>query len=248
MKTSTMKNKFKYFLIVLFWIFIWQIASLLIPEEILFVSPLKVIPKIFSNLFDRIFYISMFNTLYKITLGFLIGFLSALLLALLSYKIKFISEFLKPFISFVKAVPIVSFIVLALFFLRAEYLSILISAIISLPIIYINTLEGLLSVDKDYLKMCSVLKIGLKNRIKYIFLPQLKPFLQSGISLAVGMSWKSGLAAEVIGLPKYGLGTLIYNCKIYLDTENLFAYTIAAIIVCFICEKLALFILGRICK
>lgn len=248
MKTSTMKNKIKSFLIVLFWIFVWQILSLLIPEEILFVSPLKVIPQIIKILTDKVFYVSLFASISKITTGFLIGVFFATILSIISYKNTLFKELSVPLMMFLKSVPVVSFIVLALFFVSSKYLSIIISMIIATPIVYSNLIEGLISIDENYLDMAKIFDVSFNRKLNYIYLSHLKPFIISGLSLAFGMAWKSGLAAEVISLPNFGIGTLIYNCKIYLDTVNLFAYTIIAMIVCHVLEKLLLFLIRRICK
>ncbi|SHH10678.1 NitT/TauT family transport system permease protein [Anaerosphaera aminiphila DSM 21120] len=248
MKTSTIKNKAKSFGVVLFWIFIWQVLSTFISEEILFVSPLKVIPQIFVNLSDGVFWRALISTLSKISLGFIVGFVIGTALATLSYKFKVVRELLYPLILFLKSVPVVSFIILILFFMSSERLPIFISVIIVIPIIYLNVYEGLINVDKKYLNMAKVFDVGILKEISYIYIPSLKGYIQSGLELSVGMAWKSGLAAEVIALPKYGIGTLIYNCKIYLDTVNLFSYTILAVVVAFLFEKLVLYIFRRIAR
>ena len=42
------------------------------------------------------------------------------------------------------------------------------------------------------------------------------------------MAFKSGIAAEVIGVPDFSIGANLYEAKIYLDTASLFAWTLAA--------------------
>ena len=64
--------------------------------------------------------------------------------------------------------------------------------------------------------------------------------------MSIGLAFKSGLAAEVISLPSYGIGTMLYNSKIYLDTANLFSYTIIAVLVSYLCENIILKILRRV--
>ena len=45
------------------------------------------------------------------------------------------------------------------------------------------------------------------------------------------MSWKSGVAAEVIGIPQASIGEQLYYAKLYLDTAGLFAWTFAIILI-----------------
>ena len=51
------------------------------------------------------------------------------------------------------------------------------------------------------------------------------------------MCWKAGVAAEVIGVPKGSIGEKLYNAKIYLETPDLFAWTIVIIVISFVFEK-----------
>ena len=60
------------------------------------------------------------------------------------------------------------------------------------------------------------------------------------------MSWKSGVAAEVIGLPSHSIGEHLYMSKIYLETDGLFAWTIVIIGISVLTERLVLFLLNRL--
>ena len=45
-----------------------------------------------------------------------------------------------------------------------------------LPIIYTNLLQGIKSTDPKMLEMAGVFRVGWLKRLKYIYLPQIKPF------------------------------------------------------------------------
>lgn len=62
------------------------------------------------------------------------------------------------------------------------------------------------------------------------------------------MSWKSGVAAEVIGIPSHSIGENLYMAKIYLDTSGLFAWTLVIILVSSLFEKLFLGMLALVRK
>ena len=71
------------------------------------------------------------------------------------------------------------------------------------------------------------------------------PYLVSGCKTALGMSWKSGIAAEVIGIPTSSIGEQLYYSKLYLDTAGLFAWTFVIVLVSAVFEQLFLFLLKR---
>ena len=79
-----------------------------------------------------------------------------------------------------------------------------------------------------------------------IYLPALIPYLKTGCRTALGMSWKSGIAAEVIGLPSSSIGEQLYYSKLYLDTAGLFAWTFIIILISAIFERTILFFLGTL--
>ena len=85
------------------------------------------------------------------------------------------------------------------------------------------------------------------RKIRFIYLPALVPYLVNGCRIALGMSWKSGAAAEVIGLPEHSIGEHLYMAKIYLETADLFAWTLVIILVSAVFEQIVLFLISRLC-
>ena len=92
-----------------------------------------------------------------------------------------------------------------------------------------------------------VFRMSVWRKIRFIYLPALVPHLVSGCRIALGMSWKSGAAAEVIGLPEHSIGEHLYMAKIYLETADLFAWTLVIILVSAVIEQMVLFLISRLC-
>ena len=101
-------------------------------------------------------------------------------------------------------------------------------------------------------KMATVFKMPLGRRIIYIWIPRIKPFMLSACSIALGLSWKAGVAAELIGIPDGSLGEMLYYAKIYFNTLDLFAWTIIIVLLSISFEKIFIsllkFAFGRIEK
>ena len=71
-------------------------------------------------------------------------------------------------------------------------------------------------------------------------------FIFSAAKTGMGLAWKAGVAAEVLALPKVSIGLMIYNTKMYLETVDLYAWTVAIILVSVLLEKLFfLFLSGK---
>ena len=127
-----------------------------------------------------------------------------------------------------------------------QALTIYLSFLIVLPIVYTNTLQGLESVDVQLLEMAKVFHLAPWKKFMFIYRPAFMPFVLSASKLALGMSWKSGIMAEVIGTPKPSIGREMYAAKTYLQTANLFAWTIVVVVMSVIFEKFFMWILQKL--
>lgn len=114
-----------------------------------------------------------------------------------------------------------------------------------LPVIYTNMLIGIRSVDRQLLEMAQVFRVPALRTVRYIYLPQIMPFFYSGCSVSLGLSWKAGVAAEVIGIPRGSIGERLQQAKVYLDTPDLFAWTLVIVVLSLTFERLVLYIIKK---
>jgi NitT/TauT family transport system permease protein len=228
----------KKVIIIAFWLLVWELVSVLIENPILIAGPYETVKALIGMMGEKDFWLSIKNSFLNITGGILIGCVSGVLLACLSGRFSIVSEVLSPFVKVIKSIPVVSFVVIILLWCGNTRLSLIISALITFPIFYLSILEGIKGTDKKALEMAAVFRMKPLYRVKYIYMPSLRPAVFSALSLAVGMGWRSGAAAEVIGQPLLTMGNGLYRSKIFLATDRLFAWTFMIILVSVISEKL----------
>lgn len=237
---------------VLLALILWQALAMIINKSLILPSPVSTAVKIGEIVCRTGFLRIMSTSLTRILFGFLIGTCAGCIFAALAGKYQTAEILLRPYITVAKSVPVVSFIVLALIWFSAKNISIFISCLVTLPVVYTNLLNGIHALDKDMEEMADVFRIPKAKKTVYVHLPQLRPYIISACTLAIGLSVKAGIAAELIGLPGKSLGEALYEAKIYFMTSELFAWTILIIIAGVILEKLILlllkFIFGRIEK
>ena len=231
---------------VIAWILIWQVTALIVHNQILLAGPLDTVKALRYLAKTPDFWQSVVSTTLRILIGFALGSALGIALACLAYKDRRIEIFLQPMVAALKSVPVASFVILLLIWLGPGNISTIICAMVVFPILYLNSLEGLAGTDKKMLEMAKVFRMPTERKLFYIYLPQLVPFFKGAFKLAIGMSFKSGIAAEVIGQPLHTIGNGLYLSKIYLETGELFAWTIVVVLIAFICEKILSFILARI--
>lgn len=240
MTSTTQKNKNKGKIkiwAVAVWLVIWQAVSMWIGQEILLVSPVTVLSALVKLAAKSEFWLSIVSSLLRIMGGFLLAVVTGTGLAALAAVSRRVREFLEPFIMTVKSIPVASFVILVLIWVSSRNLSVVISFLMVFPIIYTNVLDGISHMDVQLKEMADVFQIPAMQRVRWIYLSQIMPFFRTGCSLGLGLCWKAGVAAEVIGIPQNSIGENLYNAKIYLDTAELFAWTIVIICISVFFEK-----------
>lgn len=231
-----MKKRVITVLCVLFWLTAWQLGAMALNQKILLVTPVAVVKRLAELVPKADFRNSIAFSAGKILLGFAMGLAAGTGLALLSGKISFVRQLLSPLVSVLKSIPVASFTILALIWISSRNLSVLVSFLICVPIVYTNMLEGLDNLDPKLKIMAELFHIPPWRRFVGVYLSQLLPYFRSASGLAIGLCWKSGVAAEVIGIPNGSIGEKLYMSKVYLETADLFAWTLVIILVSRLCE------------
>lgn len=231
---------------VLFWLAVWQWVSAVIGQEILLVSPVSVLLRLLDLVMETGFWSSIWFSLVRISGGFLLAVATGILAAALAYRFQLVRILLAPPVFAVKATPVASFVILCLVWVTSRNLSVLIAFLMVFPIIYLNLLEGLRQTDPKLLEMAKVFRLSVWRKMLGIYLPQCGSYFLSACQVALGLCWKSGVAAEVIGLPDGSIGEKLYQSKIFLQTSDLFAWTVVIIAISVIFEKLFLWLVGRL--
>ena len=123
---------------VAFWLLVWQGASMALAAayphgELLLCSPLAALLRLGELAVTAPFWRTVARSCLHIFGGFLLSCLLASALAALSARFRPVRELLAPVVAVIKAVPVVSFIILALVWLNARSLPLFISGLMVFP-------------------------------------------------------------------------------------------------------------------
>jgi len=225
---------------VLFWLLAWQLAAMAVGKEILLASPLRVLARLGELVVQPGFWRAIAHSLGRIAGGFLLAVAAGTLLAACASQARWLRDLLAPLMLTVRSVPVASFIILALVWVSSKNLAVLIVFLMVLPILYLNVLSGIDRLDLKLQEMARVFRVPPLRRVFRVALPQLMPPFLTGCELSLGLCWKAGVAAEVIGMPKGSIGERLQQAKVYLDTPDLFAWTLVIVAVSWAFGRLAL--------
>jgi len=201
-------------------------------------SPLSVISSLIRLAGEPLFWQSTLLSLLRIFLGMAAGTILGVALACATSFSRWADLILSPAIKVVRATPVVSFILLVWLWVSRSNVPSVISALMVLPVLWSNISKGIAQTDRKLLEMAQAYRLGRGKTISLVYYPSIKPYFASGVNTAMGLAWKSGVAAEAICLPQSAIGTQVYYSKIYMESPDLFAWTAMVILLSFVLEKL----------
>lgn len=241
MKNRPVQNSIRLWAVAV-WLLVWQGASMALKAAyphggLLLASPVSALLRLRELARTAAFWQAVGSSALRIFGGFLLSCLLAAVLAALAARFRVVRELLFPLVAAVKAVPVVSFIILALVWLDSEALPLFISALMVFPPVYLNVLAGIAAADRQLLEMAKVFRVPFRRQLMGIWLPQVLPYFRAACSLGLGLCWKAGVAAEVIGLSAGTIGERLYTAKVYFQTPDLFAWTAVIVAVSVVFEK-----------
>lgn len=219
------------------YIVLWQLLSILVGSSLLLPSPKETLLAVIRIISTPAGWRSIGISVLRILCGFLLGCLIGVVLAVLTSSSKTLSWLLHPLRTIVKTTPITSFALILLISIVSGYVPVAVAAIVVTPMIWRTTEESILGLDPKLAEMGKVYLTPFKQ-FRYIVLPQIVPQFFATASTALGFAWKAVITAEILALPKFGIGNQMFQDKLYLDYADLFAWTLLVILFSVLIELL----------
>lgn len=232
----------RIFLPLLFWLGVWQLAAWQVDKELFLPAPTAVLAALGRLLGQPLFWRSALATLSRVFAGWLAGAVLGTSLAVLTSASGWARLLLAPVIRVIRATPVASFILLVLVWVQTGRVPGVIAGLMVLPVVWGNVDQGIGQTDPLLLELARAYRFGPWKTLRLVYLPSVLPYFASGCSTALGLAWKSGVAAEVICQPKLAIGTQVQYAKFALNMPALFAWTLAVIALSLLLEWL----LGRL--
>jgi ABC-type nitrate/sulfonate/bicarbonate transport system permease component len=202
-------------------IVLWYVFTELVPlfHPALLPSPVAVVRmfvrlllsgELFTNIqasLLRIFYANAAALAIGIPLGLAMG---------LSRKVE---HLLDGILSTIRPIPPLAWVPLAILWLGIGTLSVIfITFLAAFFAVLLNTIVGARSVDRSHLRAAQSLGASRRRIMTHVILPTVAPYIFTGFQIAIGVSWMSIVAAELIAASS-GLGYMITYYREVLRTD-----------------------------
>lgn len=223
---------------LVFWTAVWYLAALGLDNPLLLPTPVQVLRCLGGLMVAPSFWKITGITICRILLGACLAVVLGTVLAVLAEKSRWLNMLIAPAMTAMQATPVASFTILVLIWLERDYVPVLICCMMGLPIVWSGVSGGIRATDVQLLEMAKVYRISGLKILRRIYVPSVMPFFRVACSSALGLGWKAGIAAEVLTVPRSSIGRMISESKLYLMTEDLFAWTLAVIVLSLLLQKL----------
>ena len=220
-----------------FWLAAWEAASLLVAQPLILPGPLACVAALARLLAAPATWVTLAGSGARILGGLVLACVCAAALAVASWRSDACRRLVGPAMSFIKATPVVCAVVLLLIWLGSERVSVAAVFLMALPGVYFSLLEGLEHVEGPVAEMLRTHGVrGLRFLLAHAW-PSVLPYLLPCARSVIGMSWKAGVAAELIGMAAGTVGERIYQAKLLIETADLFAWTVLVVAASWVCER-----------
>lgn len=216
----------------------WQLLSWQMAQPQLIPSFPDLVRALLRLVYTPGFLVSIGTTCLRACVGLLLSLAAASITAFLLNRSEGIRLLFMPWLSLLRSVPVISFILLALIFLNPEMIPLLIAFLTMYPLLTENLLKGLMNRRDSWKMLARQFHLNAWNRLFQINYPQLKPYLFSGLASAVGFGWRAIIMGEVLSQCVDGIGKRMKEAQVFIDVPELIAWTLVAIVLCWLTDKL----------
>jgi NitT/TauT family transport system permease protein len=228
-----------------FWLAAWQVLAMTVGQRIVLASPVQVVQALFRLVPTAQFWETLAASGLRIIAGFAFGLILGALLAFTANASKWAAAIVAPPMRAARSVPVVSFVILVLLWAGPQALTVTVAAIMVAPIAFANISEGLTRTDPELEDVAKVFAASPLQRFRAITWPTVLPFLAAACQAGIGLAWKAGVSAEVIGLPSGSIGERLYAARLTLATDTVLAWTVTIVAASWLLEHLATRALAR---
>ena len=226
-----------------FWLAVWALAAALVAQPLILPGPGAVALALLRLVCDGGTWAILAGSGARILGGLALAAVCGGVLAGISSHSRAFARLVAPALSFVKATPVACVVVLLLIWLGSARVSIAAVFLMALPGVYFSLAEGLAQVNKPLEQMFRLHGVrGWRLFCAHTW-REVLPFALSCARAVIGMSWKAGVAAELIGMAVGTVGERIYQAKLLIETADLLAWTVLVVAASWACERVLVWLL-----
>src|SRR5690554_4790056 len=229
MRRSTWTTKLITALSVIILLVIWQVGAVWLDAAVILPTPGTTLSALVSLVQQKPFSLNIITTIGRALRSFLLIFIVGSFFGILAGYSKRVHAFLVPFLVLFKATPVMSVILLAFIWFSSGTVPLFSAFLMGFPVMFIQVEQGVRQISPRLREMTEAYGFSPLMRLTHLVIPSLVPSIITGAKASLSMVWKVVIAAEVLTVPRYGVGSRMQLAQVHLDTAEVLAWTLIAV-------------------
>ncbi len=233
MKKSKGSKGYIFYISIFIMIVIWQVLAMILDYEIILPSPKSTLLRLIDMILNEphIYFKAVLHTITRGLVAVIIIIILGVIFGLIMGVNKNVYSFLIPYVKFLQATPVVSWIILAIVWIDDyNLIPIFVMILTILPVMIINVIEGVKEIDPKILEMARLYELSTLSKIK-IYIGSTIPYILAGSTIVVGQAWKVSAVAELLSNPDFGIGVSMNMSMLNIANVDTFVWTATIIII-----------------
>ncbi|HEY0181364.1 MAG TPA: ABC transporter permease [Rhodopila sp.] len=217
---------------------LWELASHLRWVKPVFLpTPENTVLAFFTMLTKQDFLLDFLASIEIVLQGFVYGAALGILCGGAAGLSRAIQRVIGPTLDSIRQIPAIAWLPLIVLWLGIGPLAkvVIITKVVFFPV-FLNTLQGIRGVSKDYIDLAQVLTLRRGQLIRYIIIPAATPGILVGVRYGAGLAWAMVVVAEGLS-GMQGIGYLIFRAQALLLTDQLLVCMVVIGLVGFVIDR-----------
>lgn len=178
-------------------------------------------------------------SIFRVLTGFAIGSSVAIVLGSLVGWFRPMEYIFDPLIEALRPVPPLAYIPLIIIWVGiGDPSSILVISLSAFLTCVVPVASGMRQVPRTYVEAAQTLGASRFTVFRTVAIPSSIPYIFTGLRIAIGASWTTLVAAELVGA-QTGLGVILQNGRRYFQTDNVIVGILIVGVLAFTMDQLA---------
>lgn len=216
---------------------VWAIAAGAVGKAIILPGPQATVQVLINLLGRADFWRHLGATMVRGLGGFILSYLAGTAVGMAIGLGDTFDTLFRPLLVTVRSTPVMALILLALIWFRSGMVAVFVTFLAVFPIVAQNIGDGIRNVDRQLVEMARVYRVSPVRTLTGLYVPAVLPYMAAAATAGLGLTWKVMISAEVLASPRWGIGTRMEEARVFLNTPEMFAWTVVVILIGFLFDQ-----------
>lgn len=215
---------------------VWAVAAAAVGSQFILPDIRSTFDALGTLFFERSFAVGLAGTLFRCALGYAISVAIFFVLFFFSTAFKGFGRVAEPIVAALRTLPTLALSLILAVWVGGYTMPVVLGVLVIMPILYSSAKARIATIDRELGEICVILGAGKWQKFRALWFPHLAAALPESLASAFSYNIKAVIGAEILASTADSLGMLMNGSYAYLQTANLIALTLVAVVVSVACE------------